>query len=76
LEHGKRTSEYFMLPPGPNNPVGIAWIALSKPGIGIHGTNSPNTIGRASSHGCMRLANWDASRLAEMVTKEVKVEIE
>jgi lipoprotein-anchoring transpeptidase ErfK/SrfK len=76
LERGVRTSEFHLLPPGPNNPVGVAWIALSKPGIGIHGTNTPHTIGRSASHGCMRLANWDASRLAEMVTREVRVEID
>lgn len=75
LNHGVRTSEYYLLPSGPNNPVGVVWIALSKAGIGIHGTNHPNTIGRSASHGCMRLANWDASRLAAMVTREVKVEI-
>ncbi len=76
LNHGVRTSEFFMLPPGPNNPVGVAWTALSKPGIGIHGTNTPGTIGRAVSHGCMRLANWDSIRFAQMVTKGIKVTIE
>jgi lipoprotein-anchoring transpeptidase ErfK/SrfK len=76
LNHGVRTEKFFMLPPGPNNPVGVAWTALSKPGIGIHGTNNPDTIGRAASHGCMRLANWDAVRFAYMVTKGVKATIE
>lgn len=76
LNHGVRTDKYFMLPPGPNNPVGVAWTALSKPGIGIHGTNNPDTIGRAASHGCMRLANWDAVRFAYMVTKGTKVKIQ
>lgn len=76
LNRGVRTETFFMLPPGPNNPVGVAWIALSKPGIGIHGTNTPYTIGRAASHGCMRTANWDAVRLAQMVTKGIKVVIE
>lgn len=75
LNHGKRTETFYMLAPGPNNPVGVAWIALSKPGIGIHGTNHPRTIGRAASHGCMRLANWDASRFAHMVTNGVEVTI-
>jgi lipoprotein-anchoring transpeptidase ErfK/SrfK len=76
LEHGIRTKNFFNLPAGPNNPVGIAWIALSKPGIGMHGTNNPDTIGRAASHGCMRLANWDAVRLAHLVTSGVKVHIQ
>lgn len=76
LNHGTRTDKFFMLPAGPRNPVGVAWIGLNKPGIGMHGTNQPNTIGRAASHGCMRLANWDAVRLAHMVTKGVKVIIQ
>jgi lipoprotein-anchoring transpeptidase ErfK/SrfK len=56
-----------LLKPGPNGPVGIVWIDISKPHYGIHGTNEPQTIGRAESHGCVRLTNWDAARLAEMV---------
>jgi lipoprotein-anchoring transpeptidase ErfK/SrfK len=56
-----------MLPPGPNGPVGVVWLDLSKPHYGIHGTPSPETIGRAESHGCIRLSNWDAARLALMV---------
>lgn len=52
------------LPPGPNSPVGLVWIALSKEHIGIHGTPNPDTIGMASSHGCVRLTNWDALVLA------------
>ena len=51
------------LPPGPNSPVGKVWIALSKEHIGIHGTPNPETIGYANSHGCVRLTNWDATRL-------------
>lgn len=75
LNHGVRTDKFYMLPIGPNNPVGVAWIGLNKPGIGIHGTNSPQTIGRSQSHGCMRTANWDAVRLSKLVTKGVKVNI-
>ena len=56
-----------MLKPGPNGPVGVVWIDLSKPHYGIHGTSEPSTIGRAESHGCVRLTNWDAARLAQMV---------
>ena len=76
LEYGKRTENFYMLPPGPNNPVGVLWIGLNKPGIGIHGTNSPQTIGRAASHGCMRVANWDVVRLSKMITKGMTVVIE
>lgn len=56
------------LPPGPNGPVGVVWIDLSKEHYGIHGTPEPQTIGRAQSHGCIRLTNWDAARLAQMVS--------
>jgi lipoprotein-anchoring transpeptidase ErfK/SrfK len=56
--------------------VGVAWCALSKPGIGIHGTNQPETIGRASSHGCMRVANWDVIRLVKQLTSNIPVVIE
>jgi lipoprotein-anchoring transpeptidase ErfK/SrfK len=76
LEHGVRTENFFNLPSGPNNPVGVCWIGLNKLGIGIHGTNNPDTIGRAQSHGCMRTANWDTVRLAKMVTKGMTVVIE
>ena len=62
------------LPPGPNSPVGVVWIDLSKEHYGIHGTPDPETIGRAQSSGCVRLTNWDAARLAQMVTGSTKVE--
>ncbi len=62
-----------LLQPGPNSPVGIVWIDLSKPHYGIHGTGEPATIGRAESHGCVRLTNWDAARLAGMVRPGTKV---
>jgi lipoprotein-anchoring transpeptidase ErfK/SrfK len=55
------------LPPGPNGPVGVVWIDLSREHYGIHGTPEPQTIGRAQSHGCIRLTNWDVARLAQMV---------
>lgn len=63
----KEGDKKAMLPPGPNGPVGVAWIDLSKPHYGIHGTPNPQTIGRAESHGCVRLTNWDVARLAQMV---------
>ena len=68
LNYGVRTENYFNLPPGPNNLVGILWMGLNKTGIGIHGTNNPETIGRAASHGCIRLANWDAARVKDLVS--------
>jgi lipoprotein-anchoring transpeptidase ErfK/SrfK len=61
------------LPPGPNSPVGVVWIDLTKDHYGIHGTPSPETIGTAESNGCVRLTNWDAARLAEMVSGSTKV---
>jgi lipoprotein-anchoring transpeptidase ErfK/SrfK len=68
LNYGVRSENYINLPPGPNNLVGVLWMGLNKPGIGIHGTNNPETIGRAASHGCIRLANWDAARVKDLVT--------
>jgi lipoprotein-anchoring transpeptidase ErfK/SrfK len=62
------------LPPGPNSPVGVVWMALSKPHYGIHGTASPSTIGYADSHGCVRLTNWDAWWLAEHTAEGTPVE--
>jgi lipoprotein-anchoring transpeptidase ErfK/SrfK len=67
LERGERSGNFYMLPPGPRNPVGVMWIALNKKGIGIHGTDDPGSIGRAVSHGCIRLANWDVVRLATKI---------
>jgi lipoprotein-anchoring transpeptidase ErfK/SrfK len=75
LNHGERSENFYNIPPGPRNPVGIAWIGLSKRGIGIHGTNSPDTIGRSGSHGCIRLANWDAARVINQVTEGMTVQI-
>jgi lipoprotein-anchoring transpeptidase ErfK/SrfK len=67
------TEEKQQIPPGPNGPVGVVWIDLSKDHYGIHGTPAPETIGRAQSHGCVRLTNWDAARLAQMVSPSTKV---
>ena len=60
--------EKTTIKPGPNNPVGVVWIDLSKPHYGIHGTPVPSTIGKTESHGCIRLTNWDAAELAQMVS--------
>jgi lipoprotein-anchoring transpeptidase ErfK/SrfK len=60
--HGKAK-----IPAGPNNPVGVVWIDISKEHYGLHGTPEPRTIGRSESHGCVRLTNWDALTLASLV---------
>jgi lipoprotein-anchoring transpeptidase ErfK/SrfK len=62
------------LKPGPNSPVGVVWIALSKPHYGIHGTRDPDSIGYASSHGCVRLCNWDATEVGHRIKEGVTVE--
>ena len=53
--------------PGPNNPVGVVWVSLTKEHYGLHGTPEPGNIGHTESHGCVRLTNWDAARLAAIV---------
>ncbi|HEX7118461.1 MAG TPA: L,D-transpeptidase [Longimicrobiales bacterium] len=62
------------LPPGPNSPVGVVWMQLSKPHYGIHGTSEPETIGYVTSHGCVRLTNWDARFLARRTKPGTPVE--
>jgi lipoprotein-anchoring transpeptidase ErfK/SrfK len=57
----------IMIPPGPRNPVGRCWIGLGLKGYGMHGTPNPELIGKTGSHGCFRLANWDAQRLSRLV---------
>lgn len=69
---GKR----LVIPPGPNNPVGVAWIGLNLPGYGIHGTPKPEDVGVTESHGCFRLANWNAAKLLRMVTVGTPVLVE
>jgi lipoprotein-anchoring transpeptidase ErfK/SrfK len=56
-----------VIPPGPNNPVGVVWIDLTKEHYGLHGTPEPAAIGRSESHGCVRLTNWDAMKVAGLV---------
>ncbi|HMB52612.1 MAG TPA: L,D-transpeptidase [Thermoanaerobaculia bacterium] len=56
-----------VLPPGPNSPVGVVWMQLSKENYGIHGTAEPSTIGHSTSHGCIRMTNWDARFLADRI---------
>lgn len=75
LKEGERDADEnaFQLPPGPNSPVGILWAGLNKSGIGIHGTNNPQTIGRAQSAGCIRLSNWNAARLPTLLRPGAQV---
>jgi lipoprotein-anchoring transpeptidase ErfK/SrfK len=75
LKHGQRSGNFYLLPPGPRNPVGVMWIALNKKGIGIHGTNEPGSIGHAASHGCIRLSNWNVVRLATKIKSGDRVSI-
>lgn len=66
----------LILPPGPNNPVGAVWIGLDKTGYGIHGTPRPEDVGRTESHGCFRLANWNAELLLKIVWMGMPVYVE
>jgi lipoprotein-anchoring transpeptidase ErfK/SrfK len=66
--HSKAT-----IPPGPNNPVGVVWIDITKEHYGLHGTPEPGTVGKTESHGCVRLTNWDATKLAALVRPGTKV---
>lgn len=59
------------IPPGPNNPVGVTWIDLSKEHYGIHGTPEPSKIGKTQSHGCIRLTNWDVTTVSQAVAAGV-----
>ena len=62
-----------MLPAGPSSPIGVVWMQLSKEHYGIHGTAEPATIGYTTSHGCIRLTNWDSQFLAERLPEGVPV---
>jgi len=70
---GVHSRKRFEIAPGPNNPVGTVWINLSAEGYGIHGTPSPGKVSKAESHGCVRLTNWDAERVASEVSKGTPV---
>lgn len=75
-EEGRRLGRSLIIPSGANNPVGVAWIGLDKPGYGIHGTPSPEAVGRTESHGCFRLANWNAEYLLKLVWVGMPVYVE
>ena len=67
LKTGKHSNEGLIIPSGPNSPVGVHWMGLTRKGIGIHGTNNPKKIGRGRSSGCVRMANWDAARMPTLL---------
>ena len=69
-DNGKKS----IIPPGPNNPVGVVWIGLSKPSYGIHGSPDPERISRQASAGCVRLTNWDALSLLGVIKNDATVE--
>lgn len=71
-----RKAKRYVFPEGPRCPVGVAWLGLSLPGYGIHGTPRPESIGNAESHGCFRLSNWNAARLYALCKPGVKVIVE
>jgi lipoprotein-anchoring transpeptidase ErfK/SrfK len=70
---GVHSRKPFTIRPGPNNPVGTIWINLSSEGYGIHGTPFPGKVSKSESHGCVRLTNWDAERVAQRVSKGTPV---
>lgn len=72
----KTIGRKLVLPPGPNNPVGLVWIGLDRSGYGIHGTPKPEEVGRTESHGCFRLANWNAEFLVKLVWVGMPVWVE
>jgi lipoprotein-anchoring transpeptidase ErfK/SrfK len=75
-EEIQKLGRKLVIPAGPNNPVGMAWIGLNRPGYGIHGTPGPEQVGRTESHGCFRLANWNAQYLVRLVWAGMPVEVE
>ncbi len=74
-EEAQRIGRKLIVPPGPNNPVGVAWISLSLPGYGIHGSPEPEKIGRTESHGCFRLSNWNAEYLLPLVYPGMPIDV-
>jgi lipoprotein-anchoring transpeptidase ErfK/SrfK len=76
LKGTKPTDVKTQLPAGPNNPVGVMWLGLSKPHWGIHGTNEPSRMARVDTNGCVRLTNWDVLRLASLVKSGVPVDVQ
>jgi lipoprotein-anchoring transpeptidase ErfK/SrfK len=71
---GVKADEKLHIAAGPNNPVGLVWIALDHKTYGIHGTAEPSKVGKIDSHGCVRMTNWDALALAKIVRKGMPVQ--
>ena len=76
LLRNPKSDKKVLLPPGPNSPVGVMWLALSKEHLGIHGTAEPSQMSRAESSGCVRLTNWDVVRLSTVTDKGINVEVQ
>lgn len=76
LLRNPKSDKKLKLPPGPNSPVGVMWLALSQEHLGIHGTAEPSQMSRAESSGCVRLTNWDVVRLSSVAPKGTKVEVQ
>ena len=76
LLRNPKTDRKVKLPPGPNSPVGVMWLALNKEHLGIHGTAEPSQMSRAESSGCVRLTNWDVVRLSTVADKGISVEVQ
>jgi lipoprotein-anchoring transpeptidase ErfK/SrfK len=76
LLRNPKSDRKVKLPPGPNSPVGLMWLALSKEHLGIHGTAEPSQMSRAESSGCVRLTNWDVVRLSTVADKGINVEVQ
>jgi lipoprotein-anchoring transpeptidase ErfK/SrfK len=76
LLRNAKADKKLLLPPGPNSPVGLMWLALSKEHLGIHGTAEPSQMSRAESSGCVRLTNWDVVRLSTVADKGINVEVQ
>ncbi len=76
LLRNPKSDKKLKLPPGPNSPVGVMWLALNKEHLGIHGTAEPSQMSRAESSGCVRLTNWDVVRLSTVAEKGISVEVQ
>jgi lipoprotein-anchoring transpeptidase ErfK/SrfK len=69
-----KAKEKLDIAAGPNNPVGVVWLALTAESYGIHGTPEPDRVGKTYSHGCIRLTNWDVKDLASLAGRGTAVE--
>ncbi|WP_066337357.1 L,D-transpeptidase family protein [Azohydromonas lata] len=76
IRQSKATDTKAEVPAGPNNPVGVVWLGLSKPHWGIHGTPEPSKLGRETTNGCVHLTNWDVRRLASVVKAGTVVDVQ